>query len=376
MFGRHPNLVGSHAPISMQFTLTEYLKKERPGTLASVLERMATVPEQRPMADWDAEHYGVSLGISCEACHLGGKEHVTSGGQVAPRFIPESPYLYANSSKAPATGRTHDNVNWVCGRCHIGERPQFAAGMSTWNSVEYSDAMRGSCYSQLRCIDCHNPHVGIGPKWTATPAQDDAKCLKCHDKFKAEQPRAEHTHHPAGSEGARCMNCHMPRINEGLQETVRTHMIYSPTRADMIEANHPNACNICHTDKPIDWTLQYLKQWYSKSYSEIRLRIKYPQRSQPVAAGWLKSPNESVRLVAADAVARAKDPNAVPLLLNCLNDPFLLNRQFTSKRMEELLHVQLADFGYHFYMTNEERQQPLVEMRAKLLQTNPPKTPP
>ena len=26
------------------------------------------------------------------------------------------------------------------------------------------------------------------------------------------------------------MNCHMPRINEGLQDVVRTHMIYSPNR--------------------------------------------------------------------------------------------------------------------------------------------------
>ena len=42
------------------------------------------------------------------------------------------------------------------------------------------------------------------------------------------------------------MNCHMPRINEGLQEVVRTHTIFSPTNSAMIESNQMNACNQCH----------------------------------------------------------------------------------------------------------------------------------
>ena len=59
------------------------------------------------------------------------------------------------------------------------------------------------------------------------------------------------------------MNCHMPRLNEGMQDVVRTHMIYSPTRADMIEAGHPNACNLCHLDQPMGWSAQKLNEWYS-----------------------------------------------------------------------------------------------------------------
>jgi predicted CXXCH cytochrome family protein len=375
MLGRAAHLVGAHAPTVMHWSLRLYLEKERPNMIASVLEKMAAKPDQRPMSDWDAPHYGVSLGVSCEACHLGGKQHVESEGRIPPSFLPKSPYL-VESATAPATGRTHDNVNWVCGRCHIGGRPRFAAGMSTWNSIEYTDAMLGSCYSQLRCVDCHNPHVGIGPKWTATADQDDAKCLKCHDKFKAEKPQAEHTHHPAGSEGAHCMNCHMSRINEGLQGTVRTHMIYSPTRADMIEANHSNACNICHTDKPIDWTLGHLKDWYGKSYNAMRLKINYAQGSQSAAEGWLRSPNESVRLVAICALGRAKDPNTVSQLIQALGDPFLLNRQFALKQLEDILAVRLADFGYHFYMTKDERRQPLADLRAKFASTPPSKASP
>jgi predicted CXXCH cytochrome family protein len=241
--------------------------------------------------------------------------------------------------------------------------------MSTWNSVEYSDAMRGSCYSKLRCIDCHNPHQALGPRWTRSADQDDDTCLKCHEQLRPTAARVSHTHHPIGSEGARCMNCHMPRINEGVQDVVRTHMIYSPTRADMIEANHPNACNLCHTDRPIDWTRTYLKQWYGKSYDDGKMTASYKDRSQPVARSWLNSDNPAVRLVAAAALVRRLDMKALPQLLDALDDPYLLNRQFALKGLQEMLNVRLSEFGYRFYATGEERRKPLAEVRAKLLPT-------
>jgi predicted CXXCH cytochrome family protein len=263
-------------------------------------------------------------------------------------------------------GRTHDNINWACGRCHVGTRPQFAAGMSTWNSVEYSDAVRGSCYSQLTCVHCHNPHQALGPKWTRTPEQDDALCLKCHERLAPAEARVAHTHHPMGSDGARCMNCHMPRLNEGLNEVVRTHMIYSPTRADMIEANHPNACNQCHTDQTIDWTVGRLKAWYGRSYNEAKLAANYPQRQRPAALGWLQSDNEAVRLVGADSLVRARDRRALPELLDALDDPYLVNRQFTAKGLQGMLGLRLGDVGYRFYLTTEERRPALERLRARL----------
>jgi hypothetical protein len=157
----------------------------------------------------------------------------------------------------------------------------------------------------------------------------------------------------------------MPRINEGLQDVVRTHMIYSPTRADMLEANHPNACNLCHTNRPIDWTLRYFKEWYGKTYDEGRIAAHYPDRGRPVALGWLASGNESVRLVAADALTRVRDFRALPQLLDALDDPYLLNRQFTARGLEEMLGLRLADFGYRFYLSQAERRQPLADLRAK-----------
>jgi len=388
MFARSSRQMGQNAPFALHWSLRGYLEAAHPemvNLVSSLLDRrdaMRGIPDRaavtedakdrnivrNPMTDWEATKYAVTQGISCEACHLGGREHVQSGGKVPPKFFPSSPYLYAEGRERSLDfGRTHDNVNWACGRCHTGRRPQYAAGMSTWNSVEYDDAMRGSCYSELRCIDCHNPHRTIRQKWSLTADQDDAMCLKCHAKYQPEQLRVEHTHHPTGSPGARCMNCHMPRINEGLEGMVRTHMIYSPNRPDMIEANHPNACNLCHVRQTIDWTVGYLTKWYGAKFDKERISEYYSGVAQGVAYEWLTSENPAVRLVGVDSLVRARERQALPQLFDELDDPFLVNRQFAAKGLQELLDTRLSDFGYRFYMTKEERRRPLAELRAKFV---------
>jgi predicted CXXCH cytochrome family protein len=367
LLGRRPKHIGQYAPVPLHWSVRPYMAKAHPQELLA-MSRPPRAGEsiQNPMADWDAEHYAATFGVSCEACHLGARAHVESRGDVLPYFFPRSPFLAVETEgKQLDTGRSHANVNWACGRCHVGRRPTFAAGMSTWNSVEYTDAMLGGCYSQLRCVDCHNPHRAIGPSWRASPDQDDAICLKCHEQFRSAPQRQAHTHHAEGSEGARCMNCHMPRINEGLQDVVRTHMIYTPNRADMIEANHPNACNLCHTDRPIDWTLGYLKQWYRTSYDEGRIAANYPERAGPTALGWLKSDNDALRLVAANALSRARDLQALPQLLDALDDTHLVNRQFASMGVQRMLDVRLADFGYHYYQASADRRKSLSHLHLK-----------
>jgi hypothetical protein len=163
----------------------------------------------------------------------------------------------------------------------------------------------------------------------------------------------------------------MPRINEGLQSVVRTHTIFSPTNAAMLEANHPNACNQCHVEQTIDWTLKSLQEWYGKSYSESKIATAYPRRDQPVAAGWLASSHEAVRLVAADSILRRKSTALLPAVLNLLDDPFLINRQFTQRGLEEMLNLRLADFGYRFYDAPPRRQSALPKLREELLKPQP-----
>ncbi len=378
----------SHVPV--EFDVKGYVAAERPDLLATAFSG-PTVAERdklnlmRAVRDQEVVEHAVNLGISCESCHNGAREHVLASDKnksaLLPAFFPVSSNVVARSDQAARVyGRNPESINFICARCHTGRRPYFASGMATWNSVEFSDAETGHCYIRknnshpevetLACTACHNPHEPLGPQWSKTPEEDDASCLKCHTKYEPEAARFRHTRHQSGTEGARCLNCHMPRLNEGLQYVVRTHAISNPTWPGQIESNQPNACNLCHLDQPIDWTITWLSRWYKidryRSYDAEQLAANYPDRTGPTGLNWLKSPHESTRLVAVDAISRANARWALPSVVDALDDPYLLNRQFARIALERWLNVRLEDHGYRFYMTPEERREPLERVRAKV----------
>lgn len=380
--------MGYYAPVPVEFDVKGYTAGERPDLHARYFADPAVSEQEklgliRTVRDQDVVQHAVNLGISCENCHHGSREHVLASDQhksaLLPAFFPVSSNVVAQTGNAARVyGRNPESVNFICARCHTGRRPYFASGMATWNSVEFSDAEIGFCYVRksnthpeietLACTACHDPHQPIGPVWSKTPDEDDATCLKCHTQYEPEPARTRHTHHKSGTEGARCLNCHMPRLNEGLQDVVRTHAISNPTWPTMIEANQPNACNLCHLDQPIDWTITWLSRWYRidrfRSYNAEKLAANYPDRTGPVGLNWLKSPHESTRLVAVDALSRANAKWALPAVVEALDDPYLLNRQFARIALERWLNLRLEDHGYRFYMTPEERREPVERVRA------------
>lgn len=382
MLVRHPALLGKNIPVQLDLSLPEYIQSRRPELWPASkdsrdLSLDAYSELMKEFRYSDAREHAVTLGISCEACHLGCRQHA-QGDLKKPKFFPNAPDLGLRVGRGGEyeMGRTHNNVNWICGRCHTGERPLYAGGMSTWNSTEYDDAMRGRCYSKLTCIQCHDPHEAIGHSWQKSPLQDDAICLNCHTAFQPEEARTAHTHHSLEGAGSRCMNCHMPRINEGLQEVVRTHTIFSPTNRAMIESNQMNACNQCHVEQPIHWTLTHLRRWYGATFDRDKIAANSPDSSLPAAINWLRGKSENVRLVAADSLARANATWALPDLITALDDPFLLNRQFARIGVERMLGIQLSQFAYRFSMTPEERKEPLKKMREQLLPANVKNNPP
>lgn len=383
---------GYHAPAKVDFDVRGYLQENHPdlvtahlsGPPAGDAERKAIVSH---IQSQNVRQTAVNLGISCENCHNGSAEHVHASDQfksaILPHFFPVSSNVVVHAKNPGSVhSRNPNSVNFVCARCHTGSRPLYAGGMATWNSVEFSDAEAGYCYIRKRdqhpeleilaCTACHDPHEAIGPAWTKTPDHDDAACLKCHTKYEPAAARFRHTRHQGGTEGARCLNCHMPRINEGMQDVVRTHAIFNPTWPSMIEANHPNACNLCHLDKSIDWTINWLARWYRldrhRSYDAEAMKQTYADREAPVGLGWLKSPHEPTRLVAVDALARQQAYWALPEMLAALDDPYLMNRKFARIALEQWLGVKLADHGYQYFMTPEERKQPVAAVKTALLE--------
>lgn len=373
MLVRNPKLVGPSLASTNIFEMSSFIAETRPGRWdgQQAPESLASSDLQdltNGYAEMDARDSAVTLGISCEACHLGCSEHAEQESKLPP-FKPVSPHLHEFlGEENMVQGRSQLNSNAACARCHVGNRPVYAAGMATWNSVELTDAMRGGCYSQLSCAHCHDPHKPIGKKWTKMPEEDDASCLSCHDKFESAEIRLSHTHHAPGSSGDRCMNCHMPKINEGMQDVVRTHMIYSPTQADMLAANHPNACNLCHLDKSIGWTVGHLQQWYGTLANGAAILQQLPSPTESAGKAWIQGAHEATRLVAAEAAVVNGAKWLLPDVVGMLDDPYLLNRQFAQKSVEGLAKVDLSEqFGYWYYQTKKERKATLEKIRDFVL---------
>ncbi len=377
-----------YTPRSLLLHVPGYLRERQPDFLPDFQAGMTL---EQIVADTHEKFRGMpiqaeaaELGISCEACHNGCREHVKQSEETTsdslPYFFPVGRNLFSEGADRETLRQTDLNRNFACSRCHSAARPQYASGHHTWNSTEYAEAVRGACYESkpesghglqaLTCVKCHDPHKATGRTWARTPDQDDQSCLDCHQQFAAAASREAHTHHKVGSGGARCMNCHMPRINEGLQAMVRTHRIFNPTEKSMIEANQPNACNLCHLDKPIDWTIAKLQEWYGDDheYDEGALVANYPNRRGGVGEGWLKSEHGATRLTAAAAFARQRDRAALPMLIESLAvEPKLINRQFAQKDLEAWLGVRLKERGYQFYMNPTERRAVVDHIKDELL---------
>ena len=362
----HPELVSMH-------------NSDRPQTAAdykALVKQIETLPY---------DGHRVNLGISCEACHNGSKEHVAKSTKTnstqLPYFFPVHPNIHSTAKDLDElVSKSDGNLNLVCARCHSGGRPEYANGVHTWNSTEFADGTQGFCYkrnsdshpdtSTLTCVHCHDPHEATGPKWKRTAQQDNQSCIDCHDQFNSPAAIEQHTHHKADSAGSQCMDCHMPKINEGLQDMVRTHRIFNPTDPKMIEANQPNACNLCHLDKPIDWTIGHLRDWYGKehTYAESKIFRNYPSRKQSVGLGWLNSPQNTTRLSAAGAMSVSDDfEKWLPHLIDFVTeDSHLINRQFIQRRLDKRMGIKLRNLGFNFYQPREERRAIMAQIRPQL----------
>lgn len=119
---------------------------------------------------------------------------------------------------------------------------------------------RSQCFRKgnATCGSCHDPHpsnAAQNPNSLKFEKDADAMCVQCHAGLRA-QPEL-HTRHAAGSEASRCVSCHMPRIMEAVLFEARTHEIDDIPDAEMTgrfgNADSPNACLTCHTDRDAAW---------------------------------------------------------------------------------------------------------------------------
>ncbi|HEX4773002.1 MAG TPA: cytochrome c3 family protein [Bryobacteraceae bacterium] len=126
---------------------------------------------------------------------------------------------------------------------------------------------RSACYRKgtAQCATCHAPHLpNFETNQTSLKFKDkpNQMCLSCHAEYR--DRISEHTHHAATAEASQCVSCHMPRIMNALLFQARSHQIEIP-RADLTQrfgqAESPNACLLCHSEKDTGWVEQQLQRW-------------------------------------------------------------------------------------------------------------------
>jgi predicted CXXCH cytochrome family protein len=251
------------------------------------------------------------LGIACEACHGPAAEHVRLNSDPLRRYklhfqkkgdgsIVHPARLSAKRS-SEVCGRCHsvhsarDQEDWLQtgGSFHPGEdleakvevvrhpksfelrRSAFwSDGMVRVSGREYSGLIKTPCFQNgaMSCLSCHSMHQSSPTNQLAKRMESNAACLQCHRSFEANLE--QHTHHSAGSSGSLCYNCHMPYTSYGLLKALRSHQISNPSVKSSLQTGRPNACNLCHLDKTLDWTAQNLSAWYKISQEDLSAEDK------------------------------------------------------------------------------------------------------
>ncbi|WP_438862454.1 multiheme c-type cytochrome [Neptunicella sp.] len=121
----------------------------------------------------------------------------------------------------------------------------------------YGSFLQSKMYAAgVNCLDCHDKHS------MKIKIQGNGLCLQCHS---AEAYDVEsHHHHPQQSEGAQCINCHMPTNRYMGVDDRRDHSLKIPHPQLAEQFGTPDACTSCHQDKNSQWATGQLTKWFGQ----------------------------------------------------------------------------------------------------------------
>lgn len=227
------------------------------------------------------------LAIGCEACHGPGKEHVLAGGGVGnvdcatrmtlPQQMDACGKCHSRGTAGPAEGapaglpgklaypynmRPGSSLDAQYVQETIEKNPAdfWPDGSSKNHHQQLTDHRKSVMYAHggekgPNCTTCHEPHRAAALK---APIEDNALCMMCHEEFLKPGALAQHTGHgsdPVANAGARCVECHMPRIAEHAgSQRLRSHAYWGPDPKRSRDTKSPDACLLCHEEKDSDWS--------------------------------------------------------------------------------------------------------------------------
>lgn len=317
----------------------------------------------QPEEDRFQTHYR-ELDVSCEACHGPGGTHVAWAED--PRKLPESAGPLGLSVdladrsggiwelEAGAVTRTRsaapspDRMLEGCAPCHSRRRPlvdgaepgghlldthqlewirdplYFADGQIRDEVYVHGSFLQSKMHAAgVRCSDCHDPHS------LKLRAPGNALCAQCHDPGTFDVP--EHHFHPAGSEAASCVACHMPeRTYMGIdQRHDHSFRVPRPDLGPLTGA--PDTCTSCHQDRSQEWAAEQITlhrdgdtSWQTPHFGPLFAAAwsGVPQ-THDALAGLAMDPSwpALVRGSALQALAAAPLRSRLPVAAQALSDP-------------------------------------------------------
>ena len=322
----------------MRFLGVEPLADEPQGLLAA---------SSRTLRDHLVPEKLVEVGIGCESCHGGSREHVARNG-ILPTFQPRSTFLQARPTQPPATDA--EWINRACARCHQvlfsrypytwegGQRRRDPGG-SHITSGEARDFLLGGCARRMSCVACHDPHGPEDPaklEALATPAGNRV-CTTCHPQYTAPAALRAHAHHDPAGAGGSCVACHMPRKNMGLgYRLTRYHRIGAPTDPARVEGDRPLECALCHPQARVGELVASMERWWGKRFDRARLLDLYGSLDAPVLAATLSRGKPHEQATAIGVLGETRSPDAVPALAAALSHPYPLVRYYAAAALEKV----------------------------------------
>ncbi|MCB1094843.1 MAG: ammonia-forming cytochrome c nitrite reductase subunit c552 [Verrucomicrobiae bacterium] len=359
------------------------------------------------------------LGISCEACHGPGEEHIRVNRNPLRRYGLHGGSQEDSTMVNPAK-LDHKRGSQVCGQCHgvyirtdahgmkfaeegepyrpgddlnetryyirypqrdatpiereeFAKNPAFFAerwwedGTVMAGGREYSGMSVSACYTrgEMSCFSCHSMHDSDPADQLKKGGATNGACVECHGQPEYTTEVSRHTHHAVGSSGSECMNCHMPHTAYALFSAIRNHQIESPDLDASAHLGVPNACNLCHLNKTLEWTAEAMHE----RYGTPKVELNEEQREVSAALLWMLKGHAAQRVIAAwhTGWKPAQDASGsdwlAPFQAQLLDDPYGVVRYVAVENLKALSGFE--DFDFDFIGPENERREKIGEAIAQ-----------